>query len=205
MSEKETKDRIIDSATELFGKYGKNGVSVSDIAQSAHANKALIFYYFGSKDKLYCAVLKRLVSTVVESIQGKLKEAEPGLPAIETFVRIHIGLLKENKNMARLFVRELIFSESENSSLMQKDLAEMLKPLRYGMIQVLSNARNTRKIRQIDPVQTMVSIVSLDIFFFLAMPILKIINPYVDFEKFEESRVDHVVDLLMNGLKKPQE
>jgi len=205
MSEKETKDRIIDSATELFGKYGKNGVSVSDIAQSAHANKALIFYYFGSKDELYRTVLKNLLSTFVESIQDKLKEAEPGLSAIETFVRIHIGLLQENKNMARLFIRELIFSEFEESSLMQKDVAEILKTLRYEMIQVLSNARNSGQIRQIDPVQTMVSIVSLDIFFFLAMPILKIINPYVDFEKFEASRVDHVVDLLMNGLKKPQE
>lgn len=205
MSEKETKVRIIESATELFSQHGKNGVSTYDIAYAAGVNKALIFYHFGSKDELYRTVLKDLLSTFVETIRKKLDKVDPGLPAIETFVRIHIGLLQENQHMARLFIRELLFSENERSSLTDKDIADIFKSLRYELIQVLSNARNSGQIRFIDPVQTMVSIISLDIFFFLARSLVQMINPYIDIDKFESDRVDHVIDLLMNGLRKRQE
>ena len=205
MRVKETKDRIIESAVELFGKYGKNGVSTYEIAHAAGVNKALIFYHFGSKDELYRTVLKDLLSTFVETIRKKLDEVEPGLPAIETFVKIHIGLLQKNQHMARLFIRELLFSENERSSLTDKDIADIFTSLRYELIKVLSNARNNNQIRLIDPVHTMVSIVSLDIFFFLARPLVQMINPYINIDKFESDRVDHVIDLLMNGLKKHQE
>ena len=49
------------------------------------------------------------------------------------------------------------------------------------------------------------NIISLDIFFFLGKPIVELINPNIDSVDFEKKRIDHVLDLLMNGLRKHPE
>jgi TetR/AcrR family transcriptional regulator len=205
MSEHETREKILKTAAHLFGEYGKNGVSTMDIARAAHVNKALIFYYFGSKDELYRSVFKNLLSGFAETIRNNMLVSEPGLPAIETFMKSHISILRENQNMIRLIIRELLFSKEHEPSILLKDAAEILISLRTELMYALSSARNSGQIRLVDPMQTIVSILSLDVFFFLSKPLAKMVNPNINEDKFEENRIDHVLDLLMNGLRKHQE
>ena len=49
---KDAKERIIGAAKKLFAAKGFDSASVDEIAKHAHVNKALIYYYFESKDKL---------------------------------------------------------------------------------------------------------------------------------------------------------
>ncbi len=53
----DTKNRILESASELFSRRGFNGVTVDDIATACNANKQRIYAYYGSKKKLFEAVL----------------------------------------------------------------------------------------------------------------------------------------------------
>ena len=69
----------------------------------------------------------------------------------------------------------------------------------------LADARADGTIRDVDPLYTLVAIISLDLFYFLGEPLVSIIHPAVDPAKFEEHRVEHVIDLLMNGLRKQAE
>jgi AcrR family transcriptional regulator len=63
-----TKVRLVDAATEEFAAYGIAGARVDRIAAAAGANKQLIYAYFGSKDGLFDAVLKRGCTALVESV-----------------------------------------------------------------------------------------------------------------------------------------
>ncbi|PAV34381.1 TetR family transcriptional regulator, partial [Bacillus licheniformis] len=47
-----TKDRIIESAVELFNQKGFSGTSVREIARAANVNVAHISYYFNGKGGL---------------------------------------------------------------------------------------------------------------------------------------------------------
>ena len=59
------REKIIQSATELFIKQGFEGTSVREIATDADVNVALINYYFGSKEKLFESVVEyRLLSLI---------------------------------------------------------------------------------------------------------------------------------------------
>lgn len=57
------RQRILDVAVDEFSRKGFAATRIDTIAKQAHANKQLIYYYFGSKSGLYDAVLDRLVET----------------------------------------------------------------------------------------------------------------------------------------------
>ncbi|MGZ6617134.1 MAG: TetR family transcriptional regulator [Solirubrobacteraceae bacterium] len=63
-----TKERLLKAAADEFGAYGIAGARVDRIAQAAQSNKAQIYHYFESKDKLFDAVFDELVVTTVNDV-----------------------------------------------------------------------------------------------------------------------------------------
>jgi TetR/AcrR family transcriptional regulator len=54
----ETRQRILDVATKEFSAKGYDGARVDDIMRIAKVSKNLIYHYFGSKERLFIAVLE---------------------------------------------------------------------------------------------------------------------------------------------------
>ena len=54
---KETKEKLLQTAAKMFAKYGINGVSTRDLVKKSGVNLCSINYYFGTKQKLYEAVM----------------------------------------------------------------------------------------------------------------------------------------------------
>lgn len=53
-----TKDRIVAAAFDEFTEHGFDGARVDRIAERAHANKSLLYQYFGDKERLFLHVLE---------------------------------------------------------------------------------------------------------------------------------------------------
>jgi len=203
-NEKETKQRILDAAAELFGERGMAAVSTAEIAEKAEINKAMIFYYFGSKEKLYRASLKALFSELTGTILDTLAGIEPGLPTIEAFVRAHIGFFLKRPIMVKFIIRELLTNEGSPDFLFSEG-NERFFGIREKLVESFTIGMERGEIRNVDPIHTAVNIISMDIFFFLGKPIVKLINKDVDIDEFGRNRVNHIIDLLMNGLRKQPE
>jgi AcrR family transcriptional regulator len=60
-----TRQRLLDAAVEEFAARGIAGARVDRIAHAARSNKAQIYHYFGSKDRLFDAVFDRIVQATV--------------------------------------------------------------------------------------------------------------------------------------------
>ncbi len=63
-----TRERILAAATEEFAAHGIAGARVDRIAHAAQANKNLLYIYFGSKEQLFLAVLRKHLFAVYETI-----------------------------------------------------------------------------------------------------------------------------------------
>lgn len=59
-----TKQRLIETAVDLFERYSFDGVSTRNLADKAKVNLASVQYYFGSKEGLYLAVAEHIVERV---------------------------------------------------------------------------------------------------------------------------------------------
>ncbi len=70
-----TRQAILAAATAEFARKGLGGARVDAIAARSKANKRMIYHYFGSKDKLFTAVL--------EEAYGHIRSAELELPLAE--------------------------------------------------------------------------------------------------------------------------
>src|SRR5205814_2482747 len=98
--------RIIEAAIEEFAARGFKSASMDAIAARTHTTRALINYYFGSKEKLYIAVL--------EQVYGEIREAEAKLDldhlepvaAIRRIVEFTYRYYLQHEGFVRIVVAE---------------------------------------------------------------------------------------------------
>ena len=74
--ERDTKERLLKAAKNLFVRKGFSGVSIREIAREAEANSALISYYFGDKEGLFKGVLESFVLPLNANRMAQFAELE---------------------------------------------------------------------------------------------------------------------------------
>lgn len=103
-----SRESILESATEVFMEVGFSGARVDEIARRARANKAMIYYHFGSKRALYRAVLLQLFGNVLAEIE-RLRESrmqpDEKLRALYTRIARHFT---ETKALPHVILREIL-------------------------------------------------------------------------------------------------
>lgn len=65
-----TRENILEVATQEFADNGYSGARIDKIADQTQCTKRMIYYYFGSKEQLWIAVLERAYSGIREAEQG---------------------------------------------------------------------------------------------------------------------------------------
>lgn len=89
-----TKERLLDSAEELFAARGRDGVSVRDLATAAAVNVAAVNYHFQSKENLYREVLVRRLQLKREASLAAIRQAarrKDGTPELEPLIRAFVA------------------------------------------------------------------------------------------------------------------
>lgn len=74
---RETRENILAVATAEFADKGLAGARIDEIAELTASSKRMIYYYFGSKDELYRAVLERAYQSI------RFQEQQAGFEALE--------------------------------------------------------------------------------------------------------------------------
>jgi AcrR family transcriptional regulator len=64
----DTRQRLLDAAVEEFARFGLAGARVDRIAASAHANKRLIYAYYGNKEQLFDTVMVRSLGVLADAV-----------------------------------------------------------------------------------------------------------------------------------------
>lgn len=96
-----TREDILDVATEEFSEFGLSGARVDSIAERTRTSKRMIYYYYGSKEGLYLAVLERAYRKI-RSLESDLQLAE--LPPDEALRQL-IGTTFDHDEQNPDFVR----------------------------------------------------------------------------------------------------
>lgn len=101
-----TQREILDAATEEFAEHGPKGARTEDIAERTNTSKRMIFYYFGSKEGLYRAVLRENYKRI-RSLEASLSlDGLPPAQAMRELVRASQAYYEDNPGMARIVAME---------------------------------------------------------------------------------------------------
>jgi|SRR5436190_8964113 len=96
MEEKETKDRILLGAWELFLKFGIRSVSMDDVARHLSVSKKTLYQYFADKDEIVTRVAEYHMETNHKQYEGLRESAKN---AIDELVKISVCLKKDFQKM----------------------------------------------------------------------------------------------------------
>ena len=151
------KEHIIEAAIDLFAQKGFEGTSIRDLAAKADVNVAMVNYYFGSKDKLFEA----LVEMKAGSARGILEELlkDKSLTSIEKIDRIidsYIERLFLNRKFHRVLHQELIMGQREA---LQESITNILLPNSIAIKIIIEEGIERGQFKQVDVTLTMVSLV----------------------------------------------
>src|SRR6516162_9999524 len=99
---------ILAAALAEFAQQGLAGARMDAIADAAGVNKALLYYYFHSKDDLYGAVLRDFFVRLRSRIAKALESDSPAGVKILRYARAHFDSVAESPYYARLFQGEMM-------------------------------------------------------------------------------------------------
>jgi len=198
--EKNTEEQIIEAARKIFVKRGLDGARMQDIADEAGINKAMLHYYYRSKDKLFEIVFNEAFSKVVtplghilegtRPIEEKIKEViDHYITGISQVPYLPIFILTEVNQRPEIMIKRLNSQPSFGS-------------IMNFMKEVIEAGKNG-KIREVSPIQLFLNIVSLCIFPFVARPLIQGIfqQDNVQFDMLVEERKKMVADVILAWLK----
>ncbi|MDZ4360583.1 MAG: TetR/AcrR family transcriptional regulator [Variovorax sp.] len=188
---------ILASARDEFAARGLAGARMDSIAERAGLNKRLIYYYFGSKDDLFLAVLERVYADIRAAEQRlHLDEIEP-VEAIRQLVSFTWHYYLEHPEFITLLNSENLHGASH---LKRSDrIQEMNSPLVQLLATVLERGKKDDLFRAgVDPVQLYISIASLCYFYLSNNHTLSaIFGRDLRAPKAMAQRLSHMTDLVL--------
>jgi AcrR family transcriptional regulator len=146
-----TKEDILKIATEEFAAHGLSGGRVDAIAERTRTSKRMIYYYFGSKEDLYLAVLEKAYRKI-RSLEAdlELRDMKP-VVALRTLIASTFDHDEHNPDFVRLVSIENIHQAAH----MQR--SGEIKDLNVSIIRTLEAILERGKkdgsfLRDVDPI-----------------------------------------------------
>jgi len=163
-----TARRILTAAENQFAAQGLAGARTEEIATAAHANKAMLYYYFGSKHRLHRAVLANLFRQFRARV---LAPPNPSLSPREKFfahVSNYFDFLATHPNYPRIVQREAM-GASRNFDWIVR---EHLRPLHRLLAQAIEKGIAVGEFREVDVDQVAQISLGMAVSYFAAVEIL---------------------------------
>jgi AcrR family transcriptional regulator len=106
MARADREEVILDAAERAFGETAFRSVSMDAIAERSGVTKALLYQYFGSKDRLYEVCVERARARLFDELEGRVAEADPGWDKLRVFIEHYFDYLAANRDNAWLMYGE---------------------------------------------------------------------------------------------------
>ncbi|MBO9563624.1 MAG: TetR/AcrR family transcriptional regulator [Niastella sp.] len=194
-----TEQKILAAAKEVFIEQGLAGARMQDIADKAGINKALLHYYFRSKDKLFEMVFHEAAMKFLPKVTMLFEAEMPLFDKIRVFVDNYISMLIDNP-----FIPLFVLNE------VHKNPTDYITRLWGGRTPPVAEfAAHVQReiaagnIRPVNPFHLMMNMISMCVFPFVGRPIIKGVFKLENdqFMKLMEERKTLVADFIINSIK----
>ncbi len=197
-----TEQAILEAAERLFLEKGFALTTTTEIARVAGCNQAMVHYYYRTKEKLFTSVFEKKARMMVANL---LQADRPDLSFEEKLrhkIEAHYNMLKENPRLPFLFFNEMITNPPRLLA-----LREIIKDFPLGIVKPMEAELKAEialgNIRQVSMIDLLMTMLSLNVFLFLASPIFKTLTGISDeeFEQMVERRKEENVTVILKSLR----
>jgi TetR/AcrR family transcriptional regulator len=179
----ETRSRILDAALSEFAANGLAGARTEQIAVAAGVNKALLYYYFESKEKLYSAALEMVSARVRDrSMAVFLRDASSGERMLRAALD-HFDRILTQREFQTLMQHEMMrLHKGEEGELMIL-VKRIFAPLHAMFQSMVREGIASGELVEADWFQMVLTALGGNVFYFLSAPIWRHILPFEPFDR----------------------
>jgi TetR/AcrR family transcriptional regulator len=191
------RQQLLAGARSLFAQRGYDAVSTRQVADAAKVNPAMIHYYFGSKEGLYEAMLADTFAPLMERLSAVLASGEDK-DALGNFFSLYMHTLGTNPWMPPLILREVV---AEGGHLRGWFIQQFASKGGGMLTQLILREQAAGRIRaDADPTLTALSMLSLAVFPFVAMPVTREVFGIRVKTDYLDRLIDHTERMFLQGV-----
>ncbi|MGA7954638.1 MAG: TetR/AcrR family transcriptional regulator [Gloeobacterales cyanobacterium] len=189
-SSKNTRQRLLEAATEVFARDGFQGATTREIARVASVNEVTVFRHFSSKNQLLGAVISQAFALQAESLANQQEWTQDLRTDLVHYAHLYNRTLEEHEALTRTLIGEARRYPEEARQI----LREAIQPLRERLTAYIQNAQRQGNVRaELDPVA------AIDIF--TGMLLAGMLRRHVSMLEYDaEHYLDSCVDIFVCGI-----
>jgi TetR/AcrR family transcriptional regulator len=198
-NDKQTEEKIFEAATDVFLDKGMDGARMQDIATHAGINKALLHYYYRTKDQLFNAVFEMIARKMLKKFAPVFDENLSLEAKIRFFFKEHITFLQENPRLPAFILNELNrHPERIKNVLKNIDLENFWMKIYEQHKEELKRYNITEESLP----QIMTSIAAISVFPFAARGLIDAIlsKAGINFNEYIEERKEFAADFVIKAI-----
>ena len=195
-----TEERILASAKKIFVEKGMAGARMQDIADDAGINKALLHYYFRSKEKLFEVIFKEAASRLFPTIVNILNADLPLFDKLRRFTNDYLEIVIENPYLPLFVLNEI----NKQPHAFSKKVFGNNRPPVHKLAEQIEKEIRKKTIRPISPAHLVMNMMSMCVFPFLGKPMIQLSMNIDDaqFRNLMEERKTLIADFIIESIKK---
>ncbi|MCZ4319097.1 TetR/AcrR family transcriptional regulator [Aequorivita viscosa] len=197
---KDTEGEILKAAKGVFQKKGMDGARMQEIADEAGINKAMLHYYYRSKQLLFEAVFSNAFSLLAPQLNKVLNDDSSIEEKVKNFTSNYISFISKHPYLPNFIIQEL----NRNPKFFEKIQQTAAFPTLEKFKSQVAAEVEEGILKPIDGEQLFINIISLNIFPFVATPLIKGFLKIDEkgFKQLMEKRKTAVSEFIINSIKK---
>jgi TetR/AcrR family transcriptional regulator len=167
MQNPETARKILAAAERAFAERGLAGARTDEIARAAGVNKAMLYYYFDSKERLHRAVFENLFNRANRLIAAETPAEASTRQTLLAFIDGYFKFRIANPNYARLMQHLMMESPEEFRHVARQYFRQGYKQLTRAIERGVARG----EFHRIDAEHTVINIIAMIVFYFSGAPV----------------------------------
>ena len=194
-----TENQILNAAKKVFQTKGMDGARMQEIADAAKINKAMLHYYYRSKQLLFEAVFKNAFALLAPQLNAVLNDDSSIEDKVRNFTSNYISFIIKHPYLPSFIIQEL--NRNPEFILKLKDQKGFTSIDKFKKQVALEIEKGI--LKPIKGEQLFINILALNIFPFVASPLVKAfanINNK-EFKQLMNDRKTEVANFIINSIK----
>ncbi len=196
----ETEQQIFEAAKRVFHREGYAGARMQSIADEAEINKAMLHYYYRSKDKLFQAVFQDAVKNFLPVIRDVLNADLDLVPKVKKLVETYHRIFREHPHLPKFVIYEM----NRHPVRFREFIGRQAEDVPATFLKQVRAEIRAGSMKSVEPREFLVNTISLCVFPFVARTMIEVIfgMEEEEFDRFMKKRSRSLADQILNSVKK---
>lgn len=194
----DTEHKIIVAAREVFIEKGLEGARMQEIADKAGINKALLHYYFRSKDKMFDAVFQDIIGKVIPEFSKLVNTEKPITEVMTSFISFYNNFFIANPFLPQFFFHEIWQHPDKLAAFIQSQHIDP-KTLALSLEEKLPRVEGTVYL----PQHMIANVLGMTLFPHIARPLFQRLffdNDDEKYNQFLSERTDFLIQMMKGSV-----